>query len=118
MKLAGIVLAILMAGSLAAWTLTSPATMQVQSGSMLSNSIFNYVKQVQRFNFTDGSGSYSFQFGMAYNQNATLGQPVIVDVYASLVGETIHSSFQRGVALRLQHASVLVDGTEDNGIKV
>ena len=117
-KLVVVILVIILAGSIGAWTVTSPTVMQVQSAAMLSNSIFNYVKQVQRFNFTDGGGFYTFQFGLAYNENSTPGQPIIVDVYSSLVGITIHSGFQKGVALRLQHASVLVDNRADNGIKV
>lgn len=101
-----------------AWTATSPVPLKPQTETMLSNSIFKYVNDTRSFNFADGSGSYTFLFGVAYNQNTTIGQPFIVDVYASLVSETISSAFLRGVALHLQQATILVDGATENGINV
>lgn len=117
-RLIGAIVIILLVGSLIAWTLSSPVPLQVQSESMLSSSILQYAKVVQRFTITDGGGSYTFAFGVAYNENVTAGEPFIVDVYALLVSSTLASGFQRGVALRLQHATVQIDGVADAGIKV
>lgn len=117
-KLLAVIAIVAVAGSLAVWTVTSPVVMQQQSEEMLSTSIFQYARETRNFTFVDGSGAFLFHFGLAYNANVIPGQPMIVVVYASLVGQNITSAFTRGVSIQLQHATLLVDGTTDSGVKV
>jgi hypothetical protein len=103
--------------SLALWTAYSPPVLSVQDSSELSNSLFQFAKNIRVVNATDVSGSYSFVFGADYNTTFTSGVPTIVEVYAALTSEQITSSFRKGVALQIDEAQVSIDGTQDSGFK-
>ena len=110
----GVILILLI--SLPAWTALSPQVLSVQSDSQIASSLFQFAKAKQLVNFTDGEGSYTFLFGMDYNDTAAPGVPTIVEVFASLVGQTMSSGFLRGVGLEVTHSAILIDGVQDSGI--
>jgi hypothetical protein len=117
-KILSILIVVLLAASLASWTLLSPKYMTVQSGVEDSNSLFQYASSRQVVNFSDAGGSYGFLFGLDYNRNVSAGVPTIVEVYASLISQQKSSGFMRGVALQVTAATVLIDGVEDEGVKI
>lgn len=102
--------------SLVAWTAYSPITLSLQSESQLSGSLFQYAKTTKLLNVTDGEGSYSFLFGIDYNESVRSGVPTVVEVFASLVTENRASSFLKGVALEIDSSTVLIDGSEESGV--
>jgi hypothetical protein len=110
----GVILILLI--SIASWTALSPQILSVQSSSRISSSLFQFAKVKQLVNFTNGEGSYTFLFGMDYNDSASPGVPAIVQVFAALVNQGTSSGFLRGVGLQVSHYSVLIDGVEDDGI--
>jgi hypothetical protein len=117
-KLLAVMMIVIVAASLVAWTILSPVEMQVQSHEQLSSSILQYARSVDRIAVRDGGGSYEFELGLDYNSNETSHQPFAIIVYAFLVSENITSPFVRGVGLSLQGSTVLVDGIEDHTVKV
>ena len=110
----GVILILLI--SIASWTAFSPQILSVQDSSQISSSLFQFGKVKQLVNFTDGEGSYTFLFGMDYNDSASPGVPTIVQVFASLVNQGTSSGFLRGVGLQVSQYTVLIDGVEDEGI--
>lgn len=116
-KIISILIIVLLAASLASWTLLSPKYMTVQSNEETSSSIFQYANIRQIVNFSDGEGAYSFLFGLDYNKNVSAGVPTIVAVYASLLSQRTSSSFLRGVALQVTAATILINGVQDEGVK-
>ena len=116
-KLVLAVILVLVVVSLSIWTFVSPVPMKVNSESQLSESLFQFAKSTTVANFSDAEGTYSFLFGIDYNSSVASGQETIVSVYASLTSEHLNSGFARGVALRIESATVLFDGIEDLGVK-
>lgn len=108
--------AVLVVLALVAWTVYSPVTLSPQSESQLSSSLFQYAKTTKLLNISDGEGSYSFLFGLDYNESARSGVPTIVEVFASLVGEDKGTSFLTGVALQIVSSNILIDGSEEFGV--
>jgi hypothetical protein len=90
----------------------------VQNDSQIGSSLFQFAKAKLMVSFTDREGSYAFLFGADYNESAAPGVPIIVEVFASLVEETLGSGFLRGVALQVSHSSVLIDGVEESGVSL
>ncbi len=111
-----VLIAIVIAG-LVAWTLTSPAPLQVQSQNELKTGIFSVSKTTLAYNITDGSNAYQFEFGFDYDSNITQSSSIEYAVYGALVAEQISSPFARGVALSLQSASLLIDSHVDGSVK-
>ncbi|HXQ92451.1 MAG TPA: hypothetical protein VN739_05545 [Nitrososphaerales archaeon] len=101
--------------SISAWTALSPQVLSVQNDSQIAGSLFQFAKAEQLVNFTDGEGSYTFLFGADYNDSAAPGVPTIVEVFASLVKESIGSGFLRGIGLQMVHSTVLIDGVGESG---
>ncbi len=54
---------------------------------------------------------------MDYNGTLTPGIPAIVEVFVSLLSENKSSGFLKGVSLDFVGSGVLVDGSEDTGVK-
>jgi hypothetical protein len=102
--------------SISAWTIVSPQILSAQNSSQITSSLFQFAKATELVNISDSEGSYSFLFGIDYNNTASPGVPTIVEVFASLVTERINSGFLKGVGLELTHSTVLIDGVEDYGI--
>ncbi|MFI5422153.1 MAG: hypothetical protein ACHQ1H_14410, partial [Nitrososphaerales archaeon] len=103
--------------SLILWTAYSPTPLAVQNNADLSNSLFQFAKTTEIVNSSDGSGIYSFLFGMDHNSSYNPGSHTIIEVYASLVAGEIHSGFTKGIALQFDEVQVLIDGTQDTGVK-
>ncbi|MDH2900147.1 MAG: hypothetical protein PXY39_04175 [archaeon] len=117
-KIAILVIVSLIVIGLVIWTVTSPSPLPVQSKGQLQSGLFGFSKDVASYNISDGSGSYSFEFGLDYSQNLTSGSPTRIEVYCALVNQQVTSIFTRGVALALQSSSLFIDGTVDNSIDV
>jgi hypothetical protein len=115
-KIGSIVVAVLVIVSLVAWTLLAPGTLSTQTSGQISRSLFQVAKTERILNITDGEGSYSFLFGLDYNESASPGVPTIIEAFASLVGEQKTSGFLKGVALQIDSSSVLIDGIQDSGV--
>lgn len=116
-KLACLLIAVIVIVSLGTWTALSPSVLSPQSETELSGSLFRYAKSTSTLNITDGEGSYSFIFGVDYNETVTPGVPSIILVFASLLNEEKSSGLLKGVALQINNAAVLIDGVEDTGVK-
>ncbi len=116
-KFAALVVAAIILFSLVAWTAFSPAILSPQSEAALSNSLFRYTKSESIVNITDGEGSYSFIFGLDYNETVSPGSPTIVVVFASLLSEQKSGGFLKGVALQVVSSSVLIDGQDETGVR-
>src|SRR5580704_17747523 len=86
-KFAALVFVAIILFSLVAWIAFSPAILSPQSEATLSNSLFRYTKSESIINITDGEGSYSFIFGLDYNETVSPGSSTIVVVFASLLSE-------------------------------
>jgi len=112
---AAIVLAIVL--SLVLWTELSPPILYPQTEANLTGSIFQYAKTNATLNLADSEGTYSFLFGMDYNDSLSPGSPTIVQVFVSLSSEQRGSSFQKGVALDILSSTILIDGIEEIGVK-
>jgi len=108
---------IIISGSILAWTILSPRILSPQSKGQLSDSLFGFVKSTSVLNVSDGEGSYSFLFGLDYNATLSPGVPTIVEVFVSLLSENKTSGFLRGVSLDFVSSTVLIDGSEDAGVK-
>lgn len=102
--------------SLAGWTLFSPTVLVPQSQESLSGSLFQFAKTTSQVNITDGEGSYTFLFGVDYNETVSAGIPSIVEAFVSLQYEVKTSDFLRGASLEIDSSSVLIDGHEDGGV--
>jgi hypothetical protein len=107
----------LIIAGLAAWTISSPKPMSLQSPGQLQTGIFSFSKSQIALNTSDGSGSYSFRFGLDYDSNVSAGTQTVFKVYVVLVGEKITSFFTRAVSMDVTSALVLIDGTDDAGVK-
>jgi len=101
------------------WTLASPQIMEARSEAQLAGSIMANSRTVKYYVFTDASGSYRFKFGFDYpDVNISRGSTIEFKVYLALVSAAISSPFTRGVALRVDGLSLLVDGVKDSGVRV
>ena len=116
-KLIAIALVSIIVVGLAAWTFLSPKTMELQSTSEISNSLFQFAKSTERLSFADSEGNFTFLFGIDYNQSMPLAEPAVISIFASLISESGTSPFLRGVSLSVERASVLVNGQEYPGLK-
>jgi hypothetical protein len=103
--------------SLEVWTVFAPPILNPQSETSLNETLFQYTKTKSILNITDGEGSYSFLFGLDYNETASAGIPSIVLVYVSMLSEQRTSSFLKGTGLAIESANVLIDGVEVSGVK-
>jgi hypothetical protein len=109
---ASVVIAVIV-GSLAAWTLLSPAALSPQNNGELYSGIFSASKSVSSLNLSDGAGSYSFLFGLDYVSNISQGSAVEFKVYGALVDQKIDSGFTRAISLQVDSASMFVNSSED-----
>jgi hypothetical protein len=116
-KILSVAVLLVILGSVLAWTVLSPLPLSPQSQGQLSSSLFSFAKTASILNISDGEGSYSFLFGMDYNGTLTPGIPAIVEVFVSLLSENKSSGFLKGVSLDFVSSGVLVDGSEDTGVK-
>jgi hypothetical protein len=103
--------------SLEAWTASAPQILTPQSEASLSNSLFQYTETKNIWNVSDSEGSYSFLFGMDYNQTMSPGVPSIVLIYISMLTEEKSSGFLKGTGLAIEGAKILIDGVEDAGVQ-
>ncbi|HYB04358.1 MAG TPA: hypothetical protein VED17_07845, partial [Nitrososphaerales archaeon] len=103
--------------SLEVWTASAPGILTPQSENSVSGTLFQYAVAKSTLNITDGEGSYSFLFGLDYNQSVRPGIPSIVLVYTSMLTEQKTSGFLRGTNLAIDSAKVLIDGIEVLGVK-
>jgi hypothetical protein len=115
-RVATLSLVIIIFLALVAWTAISPTILVPQSTTSLSESLFQYAKDKSTLNITDGEGTYSFLFGIDYNESLNPGVPTIVEVYISMQSEQKSSGFLKGVGLQILSSRVLVDGIEDSGV--
>ncbi len=115
-KVAGLGILILLVAVLLSWTVLSPKTLLPQTESQISESLFQVAKTTRLFNISDGEGSYSFLFGLDFNESVSPRTPTIVESFFSLVAEQKSSAFLRGVALEIVSSSVLINGIRDSGI--
>lgn len=113
--LAGVVVIIVIAVALSAWTLSSPSVLPVHSQADLENGLFASSYTSVSYNITDGSGEYFFKFGVDYDQTILNHSATEISVYCALAGERITSYITKGVALSLQSSSLVVDGRPFSG---
>jgi len=103
--------------SLEAWTASAPGILTPQSETSLNETLFQYAVTRSTLNITDGEGSYSFLFGLDYNESVSPGIPSIVLVYVSMLTEQKTSGFLKGTSLAIDSANVLIDGIEVLGVR-
>jgi hypothetical protein len=103
--------------SLEVWTVFAPEILNPQSETSLNETLFHYAVTKSILDITDGEGSYSFLFGLDYNETASAGIPSIVLVYVSMLSEQRSSSFLKGTGLTIESANVLIDGVEVSGVR-
>ena len=98
---------------LVAWTETAPPFLGVQSKNSLQNGLFGTSLAETQRNITNYGGSFSFLFGLDYNQNITRGSASELAVYCVLQSESL-GFFTKGVSLSLDGSSVTIDGNPDS----
>ncbi|MHB1909035.1 MAG: hypothetical protein ACYCQJ_09230 [Nitrososphaerales archaeon] len=98
---------------LVAWTEAAPPFLGVQSRNSLQSGLFGTSLTETQRNITDYGGSFSFLFGLDYNQNITRGSASEIAVYCALQSES-PGFFTKGVSLSLDGSSVTIDGNPDS----
>ena len=113
-KVALVVVALVLAAGLAVWTWESPTPLASQS----SEQLISTSPTRSTLNFSDSAGTFQFALGFDYpNGSIQFGSATIFKVYIALTSERL-SFFARGVSLKIQDASLLVDGSLDKKVKV
>ena len=114
-----VIILILLAAGLSAWTLESPEPLsQLTSAELLKDSVFTFAPSQSTLNISDSGGNFRFLLGFDYpNSSILAGSATVFKVYIALTSEQL-SFFARGIYLSVQDATLLVDGRVDRGVTV
>jgi len=109
---------VVLAGILSVWTAESPTPLSPQSSEQLKGSVIAFAPTRTTLDFFNSAGTFRFALGFDYpNVSIRAGSETVFKVYIALTSEQL-SFFARGVSLKINDANLLVDGSEDKGVKV